>query len=141
MKNFFLLFFVFISSLFFSQTSKILPNKIDQKLVGTWKGNETDQQINGVSKYWVLTRFPDGTFSIMFNMIKDCKVTSTVETGQWWVEDGKYYELHFYSGNTDIYTYSFPSKNSVKYKIVDSSMVGETYEFIDTKVFVNGEEE
>lgn len=141
MKKFFLLFLVFTSTFFYSQNNKIETNKIDPKLVGTWKGSETDQQIKGITKYWVLTRFSDGTFSIMFNMIKDCEVNSTVETGQWWVENGKYYELHFYSGNTDVYTYSFPTKNRVKYKIVDSTIVGETYEFIDTKVFANGEEQ
>lgn len=141
MKKLYLVFLFFLGVLSYAQKDKIGQNKIDQKLVGTWKGSETDQQIKGMSKYWVLTRFADGTFSIMFNMVKDCTINSSVETGQWWVENGKYYELHFYSGNTDVYSYTFPTENTVKYKMVDSAYMENSYEFIDTKVYANGEKE
>ncbi|QOW10817.1 hypothetical protein Q73A0000_10755 [Kaistella flava (ex Peng et al. 2021)] len=139
MKKVFLSFLMCLSFLAFSQSKNSTKNKIDQKLVGTWKGSETDQQVQGMTKYWVLTRFADGTFSMMYVTSRDCEINSQVETGQWWVEKGEYHELHFVSGNTDVYTYSFPTKNTVKYKVVDSAYVGDTYEFTDTKVNENGQ--
>lgn len=137
MKKLFLSFLICLSFSAFSQTKKIEKNKIDDKLVGTWEGQETDQQVKGMTKYWVLTRFSDGKFSMMFTTSQDCDINSHVETGQWWIENGKYYELHYVSGKTDVYTYTFPTKNTVKYKVVDSSTIGETYEFTDTKVAEN----
>ena len=139
MKKIFVSFLMCLSFLAFSQTKSVAKNKVDQKLVGTWKGSETDQQVVGMTKYWVLSRFADGTFSMMFTTSQDCEINSHVETGQWWVEKGEYHELHFVSGLTDVYTYSFPTKNTVTYKVVNSTMVGETYEFTDTKVNDNGE--
>ena len=134
MKKVLISFLLGLSFLAFSQGKNIAKNKIDPKLVGTWKGSETDQQVEGMTKYWVLSRFADGTFSMMFTTSQNCEINNHVETGQWWVQDNEYHELHFVSGSTDVYTYSFPTANTVKYKVVDSKIVGETYEFIDTKV-------
>lgn len=139
MKKIFLSFLMGLSFLAFSQTKNVPKNTIDQKLVGTWKGSETDQQTVGMTKHWVFSRFADGTFSMMYVTAQDCEINSHVETGQWWVEKGEYHELHFVSGNTDVYTYSFPTQNTVTYKVVNSAMVGETYEFTDTKVNENEE--
>lgn len=137
MKKILVTFLVFFSFFAFSQSKNVQKNKIDQKLVGTWKGSETDQQVEGMTKYWVLSRFADGTFSMMFTTSQNCEINSHVETGQWWIQNGEYHELHYISGNTDIYTYSFPTENTVKYKVLDSKIVGETYEFTDTKVTDN----
>ena len=126
-----------LSFLAFSQSKNVTKNKIDQKLVGTWKGSEVDQQMVGVTKHWVFSRFADGTFSMMYVTAQDCDINSHVETGQWWVEKGQYHELHYVSGKTDIYTYSFPTNKTVTYKVVDSAFVGETYEFTDTKITEN----
>lgn len=137
MKKILVTFLVFFSFFAFSQSKNVQKNKIDQKLVGTWKGSETDQQVEGMTKYWVLSRFADGTFSMMFTTSQNCEINSHVETGQWWIQNGEYHELHYISGNTDVYTYSFPTENTVKYKVLDSKIVGETYEFTDTKVTDN----
>lgn len=137
MKKVFLSFLMCLSFLAFSQTKKVQKNKIDDKLVGTWKGSESDKQMEGLTKYWILSRFADGTFSMMFTTEQNCKINTHVETGQWWVQNGQYHELHFVSGNTDVYTYSFPTAKTVKYKTVESTMVGESYEFTDTKVEEN----
>ena len=137
MKKILVTFLVCFSFLAFSQSKKVQKNKIDEKLVGTWKGSETDQQVEGMTKYWVLSRFADGTFSMMFTTSQNCEINSHVETGQWWIQNGEYHELHYVSGNTDVYTYSFPTNNTVKYKVLDSKIVGETYEFTDTKVADN----
>ena len=40
--------------------------KIDNRLVGVWSGSEKDQQIDGVSKKWDMTRNADGTFILDF---------------------------------------------------------------------------
>ena len=85
MKKIFVSFLMCLSFLAFSQTKSVAKNKVAQKLVGTWKGSETDQKVVGMTKYWVLSRFADGTFSMMFTTSQDCEINSHVETGQWWV--------------------------------------------------------
>lgn len=132
MKNLLLLTLLSFGVLTFAQKST--KNKIDPKLNGIWSGNETGSQGDGISKYWVMNRLSDGTFTLMFTVTKNCVSNSHVERGQWWVKDGKYYELHFDSGDTDVYTYNFPTAKTVKYKMQSSEYVAEPYEFIDTKI-------
>ncbi|WP_435522625.1 hypothetical protein [Chryseobacterium indoltheticum] len=40
----------------YAQKAKPQANKIDEKLVGIWKGGEKDQQIEGMEKLWVMDR-------------------------------------------------------------------------------------
>lgn len=125
-----------ITSLSFSQeTQKTETKTFDQKLVGCWKGSEIDQQQKGLSKYWVSCRFEDGTSTLLFIMIdKKGKVTQTTENGKWWVENGKYYELHNYDGVTDIYDYEVID-DSIKFTAVE--VMGDKnskYTFSDYKI-------
>ncbi|WP_332019247.1 lipocalin family protein, partial [Kaistella sp.] len=80
--------------------------KIDNRLVGVWSGSEKDQQIDGVSKKWDMTRNADGTFILDFVFTQNGRTQETQETGNWWIEGNKFYEYHEESGKTDVYTYS-----------------------------------
>lgn len=118
-----------------NETKVIETKSIDQKLVGCWKGSEVGQQIKGLSKYWVSCRFENGTSTLLFVAIdKNGEVTQETENGKWWVENGKYYELHNFDGVTDIYDYEI-IENSVKFKAIE--LMGKknpNYTFFDYKI-------
>jgi hypothetical protein len=108
----------------------------DSKLVGCWKGSEIGQQMKGTSKYWVSCRFENGTSTLLFVAIdKNGEVTQETENGKWWVENGKYYELHNYDGVTDIYDYEVVDENTINFKAIE--LMGEknnSYIFTDYKI-------
>ncbi len=108
----------------------------DPKLVGCWKGSEIGQQMKGTSKYWVSCRFENGTSTLLFVAIdKNGEVTQETENGKWWVENGKYYELHNYDGVTDIYDYEIVDENTINFKAIE--LMGEknnSYIFTDYKI-------
>ncbi|MBW7676082.1 hypothetical protein [Chryseobacterium chendengshani] len=120
----------------YAQKSKPQANKIDQKLVGLWKGGEKDQQIDGMEKLWVMDRKEDGTFVLLFTTVQNCQVNQQVEKGQWWIENNKFHELHFDSGKTDVYTYELLDKSHIKFKSTEQAleMASSEYTFIDTKI-------
>ena len=65
---------------------------------------------------------------------KNGEVTQETENGKWWVENGKYYELHYYDGVTDVYDYEI-IEDSVKFKSIE--LMGKkdsTYSFFDYKI-------
>lgn len=87
-----LLFFslVSLSTLVFAQ-----KKEYDKNLVGCYKGSEQNQQINGVSKYWVSCRLDGGKSILLFVAVGDNGyVQQSTENGTWWTQNGKYYELH-----------------------------------------------
>ena len=120
-----------------SSTMSTLPNgkQVDSRLAGEWAGSEADKQLEGMTKEWVMTRNNDGTFILDFTFTQDGETNKNVETGTWWIQDGKFYEAHSESGMTDIYTYNVLDKNHIKFKAVHNSMEmnTESYEFIDTR--------
>lgn len=109
--------------------------KIDNKLVGVWTGSEQDQQIEGVQKIWEMTRNNDGTFLLNFKTIIKGETEEHTEKGNWWVKNGKFYEFHDDSGETDIYKYEVLDYNRIKFisKQIKVEMNSESYEFIDTR--------
>jgi len=118
------------------QLTKLSNGKqIDKRLTGEWAGSEIDNQIEGMQKDWLMTRKNDGTFVLDFTFKKDNEEHNSTETGNWWIEDGKFYEAHSESGLTDIYTYQVLDKNRIKFKSYNISidMNKEAYEFIDTR--------
>jgi hypothetical protein len=132
----FILGLVLMTSAAFSQELETSGEKTyDQKLIGCWKGFEEGQQQEGLNKYWVSCRFQDGTSTILFIAIDaDGKVTQNTENGKWWVEDGKYYELHNVDNVTDVYDYEI-LEDSVKFNSVE--LMGKkdtTYSFNDYKI-------
>lgn len=110
--------------------------QIDERLVGTWEGSEKDNQMEGMTKQWTMTRNEDGTFSLDFSMTMDGETQTTQETGTWWIENWKFYEYHDYSDKTDIYEYEILNKKKVKFKseVLAMDMNTESYEFIDHKI-------
>ena len=136
MKKFLIIAFITIFSFANGQTKDSKENKLDKKMFGSWKGSENDNQRKGLVKYWVQHRFEDGTFLLLFTAIENGEVESFVEKGQWWIENGEFHELHFDSGKTDVYTYTFVDENHVKFKAkkVGVGFENSEYEFIDTKI-------
>lgn len=135
MKTLFSLAFLFILSTSFAQSKDA---KIDPKFVGSWTGSEKDQQQLGLEKHWIMHRFNDGDFILLFTIINDGEVTTHAEKGKWWIENNEFHELHFNSGLTDIYTYKFLDDYHIMFKskvIIESTQ--EHYEFLDTKLIEN----
>jgi hypothetical protein len=118
-------------------TIKTLSNgkQIDNRLAGEWAGSEKDEQIEGMQKEWLMTRNNDGTFILDFTFHKDGETQKNIETGTWWIQDGKFFEAHSESGMTDIYNYQVIDKNHIKFKSEEISidMNKDSYEFIDTR--------
>ena len=127
------------SILFTACSSKLttLSNgkKIDNQLVGVWTGSEKDQQSQGTTKYWTMTREADGTFELDFTYVEDGEKSGFIEQGKWWIEGGKFHEYHNNTQMTDIYTYKVLNEKQVKFKSVKISIDMEKtdYEFIDTR--------
>ncbi len=120
-----------------STPMKMLSNgkQIDPRLAGVWTGSEVGQQIEGVEKSWEMIRSEDGTFILKFQFREEGKWESASETGNWWIEGGKFHEFHDASGKTDIYRYKVLSKDQIKFnsKALAMSMNKRKYEFIDTR--------
>ena len=108
----------------------------DPKVMGCYKGSEVNQQMEGLSKYWVSCRLEKGKSILMFVAInQDGKVVQQTENGSWWTNNGKYYELHKTDNVTDIYNYEVLPNGDVKFQSIE--MMGQkdnTYSFIDTKI-------
>ena len=136
MKKLLLIAFLGIITISNAQKKDSKENKLDNKMFGSWKGSEIDNQKKGLVKYWIQHRFEDGTFLLLFTAVENGEVESFVEKGQWWIENGEFHELHFDSGKTDVYTYSFVDENRVKFKSkqIGVSFENSEYEFIDTKI-------
>jgi hypothetical protein len=110
--------------------------QIDKRLVGIWVGNEKDNQIEGMYKEWKMYRNSDGSFSIDFKATLNGRVQESTEKGNWWVENGYFFEYHNISGKTDVYIYTVLNKKQVKFKATNLEIphFNMDYEFIDTKV-------
>lgn len=136
MKKLLLIAFFGIIAISNAQEKDTKVNKLDNKMFGSWKGSENDNQRKGLVKYWIQHRFEDGTFVLLFTAIENGEVESFVEKGQWWIENGEFHELHFNSGKTDVYTYTFVDENHVKFKAknIGVNFENSEYEFIDTKI-------
>ncbi|UOE40710.1 hypothetical protein MTP09_12490 [Chryseobacterium suipulveris] len=104
-------------------------------MAGVWTGSEKDQQIDGLSKSWEMTRMDDGTYTINFKFTQGEMTDSSQAVGDWWTENGKYYEFHDYDGKTDVYSYTVLDPKRVKFKSekIAIGMENSEYEFIDTK--------
>ena len=110
--------------------------QIDKRLVGIWTGSEKDNQIEGLSKEWKMTRTFDGNFSLEFKVTQNGKVRNSTEDGQWWIENGLFHEMHFVSQKTDIYEYKVLNSDQIKFKVKSFGVAheNEEYEFIDTRL-------
>lgn len=105
----------------------------DKKMMGCFKGSEVNQQMEGLSKYWVSCRLEKGKSILLFvALTPDGEVKQTTENGNWYTSNGKYYELHNYDNVTDSYNYEVLENGDVKFKSIElMGKVTDTYEFTD----------
>ncbi len=131
------LFYLVLLLAFTYSYCQVVPEKsIDNKLVGIFKGTEVDGQVKGLTKNWIVNRFQNGDYVIMFTTIAGCKVESFVEKGIWWIENGKYYELFSNSDEPSIYDYQVSDNGNIGFKVKSSDVKYESkeYEFFDIKL-------
>jgi hypothetical protein len=113
--------------------------QIDRTLVGNWKGNESSQQKEGMTKKWVFKRFINGDFYVIIEQESKDGVSYVEDDGKWWIQDGLYYEFHNNSGLTDVYTYQALNKDEIQFKSksIDLPMAVSEYTYIDTRMKKN----
>ena len=131
MKQILLFSLLCLGTLSFAQ-----KKEYDKNMIGCYKGSEQNQQVEGVSKYWVSCRLEKGKSVLLFVSInKDGEVIQTTENGNWWTNNGKYYELHKYDNVTDVYNYKVLENGDVSFKSIElMGKQDDTYEFIDYKI-------
>lgn len=110
--------------------------QIDKRLIGNWKGCENEQQFQNVVKCWTMDRKDDGTFLLNFEAKFGLDIITTVESGKWWVENGKFYEFHSNSQQTDSYNFELLNKKEILFKSTEMSidMNSDIYEFYDYRI-------
>lgn len=102
---------------------------IDKNLVGIWKGFEIEKEIEGVEKHWIVQRFANGKYVIMFTAKQNCDIQTITEKGKWWTKGDKFYEQQDGNENVESYKYSIKDKIVVHFKSLTSD-----YEFDDFKI-------
>lgn len=132
------LFFLILTSLFilsFTPKKTNDDDKLKNKLTGTWSGFEEDNQIRGLTKYWIQIRNKNGTYIFMYTTIENCEVENFVEKGKWWVKDGVFYEKYEDSDEPDVYTVEMLDDNNVKFKAkkLSPEFDNKEYEFTETR--------
>ena len=134
-----IIFFGFSS--FINAQSLEMAKNIDPRLVGTWAGSEKDQQIEGVSKEWEMTRKEDGTFVLDFKAISQDEVEEFTEEGTWWTDKNNFYEYHENSDKTDSYTFEVLNDNEIKFEMTSSEVDFNepNYTFVDKRKTPNTE--
>lgn len=126
--------FLAVFSMFLFSGFLPVNDEHDQQLVGIWKGSESNRQFDGTEKHWILQRFENGKFIIMFTTNQDCTVQTFTENGEWWTKDGKYYEKN---GNSpiDIYNYEVKNRKTINFRSIKLQGVDKSdYSFSDFKV-------
>lgn len=131
MKKLFLLSLLCLGTVALAQ-----KKEYDPKMMGCYKGSEVNQQVDGISKYWVSCRLDKGKSVLLFVAIdQNGRVRQTTENGNWWTSNGKYYELHKYDNVTDVYNYEVLANGDVRFKSIElMGQQDDTYEFTDYKI-------
>ena len=131
MKSFIILSLLCLGTFAFAQ-----KKEYDKKVTGCYKGSEQNQQVDGISKYWISCRLDKGKSVLLFVAIDQYgDITQTTENGSWWTNNGKYYELHDYDKVTDVYQYQVLENGDVKFRSIElMGKPDDTYEFTDTKI-------
>lgn len=102
---------------------------IDKKLVGIWKGFEVEKQFEGIEKHWIVNRYANGTYTIMFTTKQNCEIQTFTEKGKWWTEGKLFYEKSSESEEPEVYEYSIKEDLVVHFKSKSTS-----YEFDDYRL-------
>lgn len=112
-----------------------IQTKNDPKLIGTWKGSEKNNQIDGVSKNWIMIRKSNGTYKIKFSTKdEEGNSQSFEEKGKWWTSGSQLFEQYEGSDKPAVYTYKILDEKTIHFKISDTEFNNNNYEFIDTKI-------
>jgi hypothetical protein len=109
------------------QSDKSIEN--EKALVGIWKGFEIEKQLEGIEKHWIVQRYSNGTYTIMFTTKQNCEIETFVEKGKWWTKGNLFYEKHDDSDETEVYEYSVKENLVVHFKSKST-----TYEFDDYRL-------
>ena len=135
MRKIVLIVFLIFSFSYFGKVYSKNP-QIDTCLVGTWSGSEKDDQIKGVQMNWIQYRYPDGKLVTNFTANYLGEQTVWVETGKWWIENGKFYEKSEDAKKPDIYNYEVVDKNHIIFRAIKLSpeFENKNYQFVDTRV-------
>ncbi len=104
-------------------------NNNDKKLVGIWKGFEVEKQLEGVEKHWIVQRFANGTYVIMFTMKENCEIQTFTEKGKWWTKGNLFFEKHENGDNPEVYSYEVKDNLVVHFKNQENN-----YEFDDYRI-------
>ncbi len=109
--------------------------KLKSKLIGTWSGSEEDNQKHGMTKYWIVSYYKNGTFITSFTAIENCEVEHLINKGKWKIKDGMLYQTFDIDGKTDVYSMVLLDDNNIKYKAKEISidMDNKEYEFTETR--------
>ncbi|MGC4041502.1 MAG: hypothetical protein QM710_12150 [Flavobacterium sp.] len=127
--------FLVVIALFSFSSFKPAGKDHDKRLVGVWKGFEVDRETEGVEKHWILNRYENGKYVIMFTAKENCEIETLFEKGEWWTKDGKFYEKSQNSKYSDIYEYEIKDGIMVNYKSVELNGEKKTdYIFSDYKI-------
>jgi hypothetical protein len=127
---------ILTSFLLFSFTPKKMDDddKLKNKLTGTWSGFEEDNQIRGVTKYWIQIRNKNGTYILMYTTIENCEVENFVEKGKWWIKDGLFYEAYEGKVKADVYSVEVLDDDNVKFKAKELSAEFDNKEYEFTEI-------
>ncbi len=118
------LFLIILTSF---RSDKNLGN--DKKLVGIWKGFEVEKELEGVEKHWIVQRYANGKYTIMFTTKENCEIQTFTEKGKWWTEGNLFYEKHEDADEPEVYEYSIKENLVVHFKSKSTS-----YEFDDYRL-------
>ena len=107
--------------------------QIDSKLIGIWEGEYLEK--DGAIKKWTQTRKENGTYLIEFQFVEpDGTSNHFSENGQWWIQDGLFYEVApSWMKRPDSYQYRFKENQCLEFLLVDSD---ESIEDIGKYTFV-----
>lgn len=114
-----------------------IQTKNDPKLIGTWKGSEKNNQIEGVSKSWIMIRKSNGTYKIKFSTKdEEGNSQSFEEKGKWWTSGNQLFEQYEGSDKPAVYTYNILDDKTIYFKMTtsDTEFNNNNYEFIDKKI-------
>lgn len=110
-------------------SSFILKTENDKKLVGIWKGFEKEKQLEGIEKHWIVQRFSNGKYVIMFTAKQGCEIETFTEKGKWWTKGDTFYEQQ--DGNETIESYNYSIKENL---VIHFKSLTNTYEFDDYRL-------
>jgi hypothetical protein len=110
---------------------------IDTRLVGDWEG-QSDEQIEGLTVEWEMTRKVDGTYILYLRSFPKGlpeRARPAIDDGNWWIEDGTFFEVSNAGQKTDSYYYEVLDTNRIRFKAKKMSIVTKpNYEFIDYRI-------